>query len=127
MKIIIDDFGTGYSALAYLRQFSVAGIKIDRSFVNGLGTRAEDTSLITAVVSLARAFDLEVIAEGVETVSQWTDLGALGADRGQGHFIARPLSPDSIDAQIAAGDLMSLTDLPQQAHLTFIEPEKQDS
>ena len=107
-RVIIDDFGTGYSALAYLRQFSIAGIKIDRSFVSGLGTRPEDTSLVNAVVSLARSFGLKVTAEGIETDAQWADLGALGADYGQGYLIARPLPVDDIEAYISTGRFADL-------------------
>ena len=123
VKVIIDDFGTGYSALAYLRKFSIAGIKIDRSFVGGLGTRPDDTSLVDAVVSIARSFDLEVTAEGVETGSQWSDLLALGVEYGQGHFIARPLSAVAIGEAAASGNLTALIDLPDQPHLKIVGGE----
>ncbi|MEZ4570078.1 MAG: EAL domain-containing protein [Thermomicrobiales bacterium] len=105
VKIIIDDFGTGYSALAYLRQFSISGIKIDRSFVRGLGVRSDDTSLVTAVVSLARSFGLEVTAEGVETQAQLQILKNLDVDNVQGFLTARPLPAEAIQMHIENGSL----------------------
>ena len=122
-RIIIDDFGTGYSALSYLRQFSISGIKIDRSFVSGLGVRPDETSLVNAVVALARSFDLEVTAEGIETRAQWSDLDSLGADLGQGYLIARPLSAAAIDAHIDSGDLMELVHFPVQPRLKIVSGE----
>ncbi len=122
-RIIIDDFGTGYSALAYLRQFSIDGIKIDRSFVSGLGTRPEETSLVNAVVSLAQTFDLQVTAEGIETHDQWNDLDMLGADLGQGFLIARPLSAEEVDAHIDSGSLMQLVNFPEQPRLKIVSAD----
>ena len=123
ISIIIDDFGTGYSALAYLRRFAISGIKIDRSFVAGLGTNPDDTSLVTAVVSLARSFNLTVTAEGVETRSQWADLRALGADYGQGHLFALPMPVQEIDRHFASGDLSKLFDYPPAPQLKIVGGE----
>lgn len=122
-KVIIDDFGTGYSALAYLRQFSISGIKIDKSFVSGLGVRDDETSLVTAVVSLARSFNLQVTAEGIETRAQWADLGTLGADLGQGFLIARPLTAADIDAHIDSGDLSAIIQFPEMPRLRIVSGE----
>ncbi|MCY1138479.1 EAL domain-containing protein [Actinoplanes sp. Pm04-4] len=83
-QVLIDDFGTGFSALGYLRRFPVTGIKIDRSFVTGLGSSTEDDEIVRAIVSLCRALGLSVIAEGVETRVQRDALADVGVTRGQG-------------------------------------------
>jgi diguanylate cyclase len=84
VKLLIDDFGTGFSALGYLRKFPVTGVKIDRSFVTGLGTDAEDEEIVRAVVAMSTAMGLSVIAEGVETRLQRDALAAVGVTNGQG-------------------------------------------
>jgi diguanylate cyclase (GGDEF)-like protein len=88
--VVIDDFGTGYSALDYLKRFVVDGVKIDRSFVAGLGRPGPDEAIITAAIGFAHALDLEVTGEGIETKAQLERLAELGCDRGQGYFIGRP-------------------------------------
>jgi diguanylate cyclase (GGDEF)-like protein/PAS domain S-box-containing protein len=90
VALSIDDFGTGYSSLSYLKQFPVDALKIDRSFVDGLGSESEDTQIVTAVVHLAHALGLTVVAEGVETTPQLEVLRNLGCERVQGYLIARP-------------------------------------
>jgi diguanylate cyclase (GGDEF)-like protein/PAS domain S-box-containing protein len=95
----IDDFGTGYSSLSYLRRFQVDALKVDRSFVGGLGRNPEDSAIVAAVVSLAHALGLSAVAEGVETEDQLERLRALGCDLGQGHYLARPLPPEALDEQ----------------------------
>jgi EAL domain-containing protein (putative c-di-GMP-specific phosphodiesterase class I) len=96
VRLAVDDFGTGYSSLAYLRRFPVDALKIDRSFVGGLDREPRDAVIIEAVVGLARALDLSVVAEGVETLSQLKRVRALGCDEGQGHYIARPAAPEAL-------------------------------
>ncbi|MEV6598430.1 bifunctional diguanylate cyclase/phosphodiesterase [Actinoplanes sp. NPDC051346] len=84
IKLLIDDFGTGFSALGYLRRFPVTGVKIDRSFVTGLGSSTEDEEIVRAVVAMSHALGLSVIAEGVETPLQQGALAAMGVPNGQG-------------------------------------------
>jgi EAL domain-containing protein (putative c-di-GMP-specific phosphodiesterase class I) len=87
----IDGFGTGYSSLAYLKQLPIDGVKIDRVFVDGLGTDGRDAVIIEAVVSLAHALQLKVAAAGVETSRQLEWLRTLGCDYGQGYQWSIPL------------------------------------
>ncbi|MEV6300346.1 EAL domain-containing protein [Actinoplanes sp. NPDC051861] len=84
VKLLVDDFGTGFSALGYLRRFPVTGVKIDRSFVTGLGVNVEDDEIVRAVVAMSHALGLSVIAEGVETPLQRDALHAVGVVNGQG-------------------------------------------
>jgi diguanylate cyclase len=90
-SVVIDDFGTGYSALDYLKRFVVDGVKIDRSFVSGLGRLGPDEAIVTASIAFAHALGLEVTAEGIETRVQLERLAELGCDRGQGYLIGRPI------------------------------------
>jgi diguanylate cyclase (GGDEF)-like protein len=98
VRISIDDFGTGYSSLMYLKQFPVHDLKIDKAFVDGVGVQAHDSAIVAAVVNLARAVDLEVVAEGVETPRQLAALVNLGCDYGQGYLWQRPVPKDDIEA-----------------------------
>jgi EAL domain-containing protein (putative c-di-GMP-specific phosphodiesterase class I) len=96
VHLSIDDFGTGYSSLSYLKRFPIDVLKIDRSFVDGFGTDAEDEAIVTAVVRLAQALGLSTVAEGIENSRQLVGLSELGCDAGQGYFFSRPLSADDI-------------------------------
>jgi len=84
VQLLVDDFGTGFSALGYLRRFPVTGVKIDRSFVSGLGESPEDEEIVRAVVAMSRALGLSIVAEGVETRVQRDALAAVGVTQGQG-------------------------------------------
>ncbi len=90
LHLSVDDFGTGYSSLTYLKQFPVEAIKIDRSFVLGLGLESADTSIVEAVIGLGHSLGLTVVAEGIETALQLNQLRRLGCDRGQGYLFGRP-------------------------------------
>jgi EAL domain-containing protein (putative c-di-GMP-specific phosphodiesterase class I)/CheY-like chemotaxis protein len=91
VRAIVDDFGTGYSSLAYLRRIPLHAIKIDRTFIDGLGREVEDSAIVAAVVSMAHALGRWVLAEGVETRSQLEHLRALGCEMAQGFYFGRPL------------------------------------
>ena len=86
VRIGVDDFGTGFSGLTYLKRFPVDVLKIDRSFVVGLGMDREDRAIVASVVDLAHAFGLTTVAEGVETAEQLAELRALGCERAQGYL-----------------------------------------
>ena len=92
VHLSIDDFGTGYSSLAYLRRFPVDVLKIDRTFVGGLGKDLEDSAIVAAVVNLADTLGFATIAEGVETELQRDCLIGLGCTRAQGYLFARPVA-----------------------------------
>ena len=97
IRVAIDDFGTGYSSLSYLKRLPVDTLKIDRSFVNGLGQDTQDTAIVDSVVALARTLQLSVTGEGVETLAQARHLRQIGCDRGQGFLYARPLPPADME------------------------------
>jgi EAL domain-containing protein (putative c-di-GMP-specific phosphodiesterase class I) len=90
IRLAIDDFGTGFSSLAHLRRFPVDVLKIDGTFVAGLGHEPQDASIAAAVISLAHALGLDTVAEGIETEEQLTILRSLGCDLGQGYLFGRP-------------------------------------
>jgi len=93
-SLMVDDFGTGYSSLSYLRQLAISGLKIDRSFIDGIGVNPEDEAIVEAVLGIAEALDLETVAEGIETVEQADFLIAKGCRIGQGYLYAKPLPQD---------------------------------
>lgn len=98
ISISIDDFGTGYSSLAYLQRFPVDQVKIDRSFVAALGTDDGTGPVVRAVIDLARALDLDIVAEGVEEPEQLAMLRTLGCDIAQGYLIMRPETAEHVSA-----------------------------
>ena len=98
IRFSIDDFGTGYSSLAYLKRFSAHILKIDRSFIDGLGRDAQDRAIVGATIALAEALGMETVAEGVEDPDQLALLRRLGCHRAQGYYFSRPLPPEAIPA-----------------------------
>jgi EAL domain-containing protein (putative c-di-GMP-specific phosphodiesterase class I) len=97
-SLVLDDFGTGYSSLSYLRRFPINKIKIDRAFVSTLGIDRGSEAVITAIVTLARALNLSIIAEGVETNEQWLHLLRAGCSEIQGYIASKAVEPDRIMA-----------------------------
>jgi EAL domain-containing protein (putative c-di-GMP-specific phosphodiesterase class I) len=98
VRIAIDDFGTGYSSLAYLRQFPVDSLKIDRSFISGISSSKEAAALMHTLVQLGKSLGLETLGEGIEEHSQLERLRRERCDAGQGFLLARPLSVDAVEA-----------------------------
>ena len=100
-EIAIDDFGTGYSSLAYLQQFRVKQLKIDRVFTHGLDEHGHSGSaIISAIIALAHSLKMDVVAEGVETVSQCEKLRSMMCDEMQGFLLGHPLTPDAFGALV---------------------------
>ena len=102
VQLVIDDFGTGYSALSYLRRFPIDGIKIDREFIMGLGVDADDTTLVSAIVTMARELGLHTVAEGVETERHLNSLRQLHCDRAQGFWLSRPVPADEFSGLLGS-------------------------
>jgi diguanylate cyclase (GGDEF)-like protein/PAS domain S-box-containing protein len=102
VRIAIDDFGTGYSSLDHLREMPADILKIDRSFVAGMAANSPDSALVAAAIAMGRALEMEVVAEGIETNEQVTDLRELGCPLGQGYLFARPLPPEEIDSLLSS-------------------------
>ena len=94
VRLSLDDFGKGYSSLSYLKRFPFDVLKIDRDFISGVTTNAEDAALCRAITAMASSLNLLIIAEGVETQEQWRFLDTHGADLVQGYYISRPLKAD---------------------------------
>ena len=104
VRFAIDDFGTGYSSLEYLRRFRLARIKIDRSFVQGLGGGKPDPVIVSLITVLGRKLGLEVVAEGVETPEQLAFLVSEGCQQVQGFYFSRPLPAEQMDRLLQRGN-----------------------
>ena len=104
IKVAIDDFGTGYSSLSYLKRFPVDALKIDRSFVDGLGDDSQDTAIVQSIVALARSLGVGVTGEGIETRKQWQHLAASGCQRGQGYYFSEPVAADELATLLARAE-----------------------
>ena len=101
VRVAVDDFGTGYSSLSYLQQFPVDILKIDRAFVSAIAPDADEVSLAPAILSLATTFELQAVAEGVETAAQAATLTALGCEFAQGFYFSRPIDADAFRLVLA--------------------------
>ncbi|HXN98048.1 MAG TPA: EAL domain-containing protein [Candidatus Acidoferrales bacterium] len=103
VQIAVDDFGTGYSSLSYLRKFPIDALKIDQSFVRQITTAPDETTIVTAVISMGRSLKLRVVAEGVETQEELAFLQAHQCDEAQGYFFSRPLLPEQFAKLLKSG------------------------
>ena len=101
VRLAIDDFGTGHSSLAYLKQFPVHEVKVDRAFVQGVAESPVDSAIVRAVIDLANAMGISTVAEGVETEGQVTELKRLGCEVGQGFYFSPPLRAVELDDLLA--------------------------
>jgi len=97
VRLAIDDFGTGHSSLAYLKQFPVHEVKVDRTFVQGVAESPVDSAIVRAIIDLANAMGISVVAEGVETEDQVAELKMLGCQVAQGFYFSRPLRAEEFD------------------------------
>ncbi len=105
VRLSVDDFGTGYSSLSYLKKFPVDVLKIDRSFVDGLGTDGEDSAIVRAIINLAESLGLETVGEGTETATQVEALTLLGCDKAQGYLFSRPMAAPAL-VQVLVGPFL---------------------
>ncbi|WP_330257470.1 EAL domain-containing protein [Nocardia sp. NBC_00565] len=113
VQIAIDDFGTGYSSLSHLKALPVDAVKIDRGFVQRLGTSTDDLAIVKSIIGLAGSFGLGVVGEGVETPVAARTLVGLGCYRAQGFLIARPMPADEVESHLAVGRIPLDLDLPR--------------
>ena len=111
VKIALDDFGTGYSSLSYLRKFPIDALKIDQSFVRQITALDDDTTIVSAIISMGRSMKLRVIAEGVETSEELAFLQAQQCDEAQGYFFSRPVPASEFAKLLRNGVFEKLTAL----------------
>jgi diguanylate cyclase (GGDEF)-like protein len=111
VQLAIDDFGTGYSSLSRLKHLPIDRIKIDRSFIRTVTTNADDKAIAKAIISMAESMNLKVVAEGVETVSQFDFLKDKCCDEVQGYYVSRPMPAEEAGAFLKAGKLPFSTEL----------------
>jgi Amt family ammonium transporter len=103
VRLSIDDFGTGYSSLSYLKKFPVDILKIDRSFIDGLGVEGDDTAIVQATITVAHSLGLTTVAEGAETPVQVKALIDLGCDKAQGYLFSRPQPAAALTETLVRG------------------------
>jgi EAL domain-containing protein (putative c-di-GMP-specific phosphodiesterase class I) len=99
----IDDFGAGYSSMNYVRRLPIGTVKIDRSFVRGVADNPSDADITKAILAMARSLDLDVVAEGVETVEQRAFLQAAGCPRLQGYLFGPPVPAEMMEFMLRTG------------------------
>ena len=112
VHLAVDDFGTGYSSLSYLRKFPIDALKIDQSFVNQIATTPDETTIVTAVISMGRSLKLRVVAEGVETREQLDFLQAQQCEEAQGYYFSPPVPPQQFAKLLQTG----ITEAPVFVH-----------
>jgi diguanylate cyclase (GGDEF)-like protein len=117
--VAVDDFGTGYSSMTYLRRFPIDKLKIDKTFVAGMGTHADDASIVQAIVSLAHGLRLKVVAEGVETADQLAALRAMGCDQYQGFYFSRAVPAGEFEKLLREQIAGRPEDCPENFDQTF--------
>lgn len=110
VRLSIDDFGTGYSSLSYLRRFPIDVLKIDQSFIRGLSSNSQDAQLISAIISLGKSLDLNIVAEGVETIEQLQFLIAHQCEEGQGFLFSKAVAADDFARLLHTGQPSLLPD-----------------
>jgi EAL domain-containing protein (putative c-di-GMP-specific phosphodiesterase class I) len=103
VHLVLDDFGTGYSSLAYLTRLPIDALKVDRSFIDGLGTEPEDTAITEAIIAMSHALSLRVVGEGAETARQVAELERLGCDMVQGFYFSPPVPAAEITRMLECG------------------------
>jgi len=103
VRVAVDDFGTGYSSLSYLRKFPIDALKIDQSFVRQITSAPDETTIVTAIISMGRSLKLRVIAEGVETQEELAFLQAHQCDEAQGYYLSRPVLPQQFAKLLETG------------------------
>ncbi|HET8977637.1 MAG TPA: EAL domain-containing protein [Solirubrobacteraceae bacterium] len=103
VRLVLDDFGTGYSSLSYLTRLPLDVLKVDRSFVDGLGVEPRDTAITEAIVAMSQALSMTVVGEGVETECQLAELNRLGCDLVQGYYFSRPVPADALTEMLVQG------------------------
>jgi diguanylate cyclase (GGDEF)-like protein/PAS domain S-box-containing protein len=103
VQLAIDDFGTGFSSLSYLRKFPIDALKIDQSFVRQISTAPDETTIVTAIISMGRSLNLRVVAEGVETQEELAFLQAHQCDEAQGYYFGRPVHPEQFAKLLETG------------------------
>ena len=116
IHLSIDDFGTGYSSLSYLHRFPINTLKVDRSFVGAMEEGSENGEIVRTIVSLAKTLNLDVIAEGIETVHQLEHLRFLGCEYGQGYLFSRPVPSEEAE-KILNDESRWENILPEQSHI----------
>jgi len=102
VRVAIDDFGTGYSSLSLLQRFPIHRLKIDRTFINGVADNDDARALVRTIIAMCESMNLDMVAEGVESVRQLQTLGELRCLKAQGYLISHPVPPEQMGATVAA-------------------------